>query len=365
MQQDDNGHSKPRKRNYAAHSDDLRATVVRLRDRGDSWAQIEAVTALPHATAQQIVRVAQAEGRTAKKPKGGALRTVYPDAVRLDVVSAQDTDNALRLSDHAARVADTFHTSPPSLSTVWRMLDDSGFTTKQGGQYANQRNTADTKQKRAAWCRDVAPTLTADTAVFVDETPFSLHTTRRRAKSRRGTPAIIVVPGIRSKNHSVIAAISPRYGLLHYQIKVTEPSEEFISKRKGSKKKKTRPKGVTRDIFRSFLLDLFHTPTFAAATQPFTLCFDNARIHTGDIADSIFEAGHIKASQPAWSPELNPIELVFNTWKAAYKPKFPDSDDAVDEAIKKSATVVTSTLCAGCFEHTKSLYPKVLALEDL
>jgi hypothetical protein len=134
---------------------------------------------------------------------------------------------------------------------------------------------------------------------------------RTRGRSRKGQPAVGVVPAIRGRNRTVIAAISPTRGLLYFEIKVTEPDEEFISKRKGSKKKKTGPKGVTRDIFRNFLIHLSEHPPLSDHSTTFTLLFDNARIHLGDIQETIFQVGHTQQRLPAWSPELNPIEHIF------------------------------------------------------
>ena len=71
-----------------------------------------------------------------------------------------------------------------------------------------------------------------------------------------------------------LAAISPTLGLLHFDIHVTQPSEEFISKRKGSKTKKTGPKGVTRDIYRSFIIDVLAKLELVAPDRRFTLLYD-------------------------------------------------------------------------------------------
>jgi hypothetical protein len=255
------------------------------------------------------VKEREAEGRETQKSRVGSHHVVYSDAVRDAVVSRQESDAALRLRDlqHAALPA------THSLSTVHNMLREAGFTTKHMQPYANDRNTAATKEKRQKWVLEQSSKLKAETAVFIDESPFSMTLMRGRGRSRKGVPALGVVPAIRGKNHSVIAAISPALGLLHCEIKVSEPEEEFINKRskKKKKKKKTGPRGVTREIFRTFLAHLFATAAFANASTPFVLCFDNARIHKGDIEDTIFQAGHVQVPLPAWSPELNPIEYIF------------------------------------------------------
>lgn len=92
-------------------------------------------------------------------------------------------------------------------------------------------------------------------------------TTPSQGRSLKGQPAIVQKPQIKGKDHSVIAAISPQLGLIYYEIKITEPDEEFISKRKGSKKQKTQPKGVTRDIFGQFIINLFSCPPFVPSSS--------------------------------------------------------------------------------------------------
>ena len=357
----------PRKRKHVEHSDEMRQRVIVLRTRGDSWTQIEASLGLPESTARTIWASCDAEGHASKKKRGGNHKSVIPASAREHVVSAQEHDAALRLRDLADSVQCELHTTPPSLQSISRILLEEGFTSKRMQQYANDRNTAATKQKRQEWVQSVGRGLTADSTIFIDESPFNFCIMRSRGRSRRGQPALGVVPAIRGKNHTLIAAISPTLGLLHYTIHVTQPSEEFVSKRKGSKKTKTGPKGVTRDIFRSFLIDLLAKLASAAPHRRFTLVYDNARIHKGDIADVIFSAGHEAQPLPPWSPELNPIEYAFSTWKFAYRVHYPATEDAVDPAIRESAASITPAKCEHYFriDHTRSLYDACEALDDL
>jgi DNA-binding transcriptional MerR regulator len=88
-----------RKRKHTEQSDELRECIVRWRDAGMSWAQIIALSGLPHTTVRHIVDVGALQQRTATRRKGGAHHVVYGDDVRACVVSAQDRDAVLRLSD--------------------------------------------------------------------------------------------------------------------------------------------------------------------------------------------------------------------------------------------------------------------------
>lgn len=357
--------SSAHKRKRNEHSDEMRATIVRMHENGSSWAQIESVTHVARSTAQDIVRSHRTEGRTAQKHKGGNNKAVISDAVKRCITALQTADATLRLQDIANLLDSAFFGGPPCLKTVWNVLHDAGFTTKALRADPEPRNTLVKKEKRRDWCRDVGSTLTAETAIFIDESPFSFCITRTRGRSPKGQEAVTTTPAIRGKNHTVIAALSPAHGLVHYEIKVTEPDTEFISKRKGSKKKKTRPKGVTRETFRSFLINMLAKPPFSNSHTHFTLLFDNAKIHLGDIADTIFQAGYAQQLLPSYSPALNPIEYAFSKWKLAYRALHPDSEEAVDDAIRRTAPSITPANCHQWFVHTQSLYPKCLAMEDL
>jgi hypothetical protein len=286
------------------------------------------------------------------------------DDVKRLACDLQAADNTVRLQDIHALLEIVLFATPHTLTTVWNILDAAGFTTKQMHKHAAARNTLDMKQRRKQWVERVGPTLLSDSVIFIDESPFSFCITRSRGKSMKGEPAIITTPQIRGKNHTVIAALSPTRGLVHFEIKVTEPDVQFIRKR-SKKKKKTAPKGVDRDRFRSFLINLFATPAFASASSPFTLVFDNAPIHLGDIRDAIFQAGHMQQLLPPYSPELNPIELAFSKWKLLFRAKHADSEGAVDDAIREAAKSITPADCQRWFEHTRSLYDKCSRLEDV
>ena len=155
-----------------------------------------------------------------------------------------------------------------------------------------------------------------------------------------------------------------------------ERDEEFISKRKGSKKKKTPPHGVNRNVFRSFILNLFSLPLFnsssssaaAASSAPlrqFVFLMDNAQIHKGDIDEVIFSSGHEIIYMPPWSPPLNPIEYVFSKWKFSYRCMPHDTDTEVNSAIAEAAKSITPEHCLHYFQHTQSLYPDCIALKDM
>jgi GAF domain-containing protein len=227
-----------------------------------------------------------------KRHKGGNHIPVISDAVKRLIADLQSAHHTLRLQDIHDALDVTILDTPPCIQTLWNVLHAAGFTTKALSKHAASRNTLATKESRRTWCINDGPKLHADTVIFIDESPFSFCITRTRGRSRKGQPAITITPQIRGKNHTMIAAISPTRGLLYHAVHVTQPSEEFISRRKGSKKRKTGPRGVTHGVMRSFLIDLLARPPLSDRSTTFTLVLDNGAIYKGDIQEAIFQVGH-------------------------------------------------------------------------
>ena len=78
---------------------------------------------------------------------------------------------------------------------------------------------------------------------------------------------------------------------------------------------------------------------------------DNARIHHSVLVkDYAQEVNIILKYNPAYSPEFNPIELLFNKVKCEYRKL---SHLNIYEAIDESINTITSDNCFKFYEHTK------------
>lgn len=171
-----------RKRKHVEHSDEMRACVVWLRDCFYSCHDITRLTRIPRSTAHSIVTIAYAEGRTAKKHKGGNMKPTQPDADALrQCITDTKTRRCCTATQRPCNCSRNTAALPlPSSRTlnrvVWRILQAEGFTTKSMQFTANARSTAETKEKRKMWVEQesAAAALLADTAIFMDETPFSM-----------------------------------------------------------------------------------------------------------------------------------------------------------------------------------------------
>ncbi|KAF7689862.1 hypothetical protein CDIK_2813 [Cucumispora dikerogammari] len=108
-------------------------------------------------------------------------------------------------------------------------------------------------------------------------------------RSLVGTPAKKVVRSIRSKNHSICAAIS-KSGIIHYS---------------------SQKQAFNGDSFINFLSELFKKKSERRMFN-FTFIMDNVAFHKIiKVKEIIAENGHTILFLPPYSSQLNPIEEFF------------------------------------------------------
>ena len=117
--------------------------------------------------------------------------------------------------------------------------------------------------------------------------------------------------------------------------------------------------GRTPFVYKS-LKGSFNGNRFAEFLQclPFprgsTILVDNARIHhTREVKDVARQNGYTLLFTPAYSPEFNPIELVFGVMKQCfYRLRYTMDNFVLDDAIQQCIdTKVDTSMITRCFEH--------------
>jgi len=162
---------------------------------------------------------------------------------------------------------------------------------------------------------------------------------------------------LRGTNISLLAAISPAKGLIHYDT-------HTYSKEEG---------GVTAKVFLSFIQDLLQKDIFRE--QSMYLIMDNATIHKEEDINDLLELRkegrlqnrfkHYLCFLPPYSPQLNPIENVFGIWKTdALKTTMKNKDDVLEE-IEKGKEKITQEVCKKCYSHTLSYFNSIVEREDI
>ena len=162
--------------------------------------------------------------------------------------------------------------------------------------------------------------------VFLDETGFSLALSLLYGWGKRGQALIEAVPSRRGKNLSVLGALD-REGL------VAHTSKEGAMKR--------------ADVERFLRVDLL--PRLLPGS---VLVLDNASIHKGGMIEHLARrAGCRVLYLPPYSPDLNPIELIWSLVKRQVRRQGPREQAARLAAVEAGLASVTAEIAASCFRH--------------
>ena len=169
--------------------------------------------------------------------------------------------------------------------------------------------------------------LDASRLVFLDESGVNLSMARRYAWSRRGEPAFGDVPVNRGKNQTLIAAVSLDGGLI-------APMQ--------------LEGGTTGDVFTAYV-----SQVLVPALRPGdVVVMDNLSSHkVSGVAAWIESVGASVLYLPRYSPEHNPVELLWAWVKQRLRAMGARTGEALDAAITSVLSAVTASEVAGWFRH--------------
>lgn len=149
---------------------------------------------------------------------------------------------------------------------------------------------------------------------------------------KKGEPLIEAVPTKRGKNLSVLGAFDI-IGMISTTSKLG---------------------AMKRIDFEKFLrVELL--PRLMAGS---VLVVDNASIHKGGkIASLVAKAGCHMLYLPPYSPDFNPIELVWAVVKRSIRKQGPREDATRLEAVRKALETIPKSFATACFRHCNYLQP--------
>jgi transposase len=312
-------------------------------------------------TIQRLLTRFNRTGEILSRPKGGIHPDQrHPEYVRVRAIQLAE-ENSERTVGDVKRVLDFEYENEeqyisPCHSTIEKWLHSAHLSTKTLYNRPLGYNSDSTKHLRFNYIHDVAdPLLTAENTVYIDETPFAIHTKRHRGWSRIGSRAFRSTSTIRGTNHSVIAAISPIHGLLHFKIKRTEESEEY------------QTKGVGAQVFLDFSKELLRKPPLSLPREFYFIAMDNVGFHKNREVVTLYNKKHKHTLLPPYSPFLNPIEFIFSQWKSIFKGLPHSTDEEVWTAIENSAETLNEDKqrFLNCFRHTRKFHKDVLEFKSI
>ena len=154
-----------------------------------------------------------------------------------------------------------------------------------------------------------------------------------QGRAASGKVPQLKAPGIRSKNITVIAAMTT-LGILHYSI---------------------LDGNGNRERFLHFVDDLAHHRDAAALPNDSILIMDNCTIHHGAQVQEVLEIrGFSWRYLTPYSPFFNPIENMFSMWKHYVRASKCETEEELFVAIHAAANRITAEQCANMITHTSS-----------
>jgi transposase len=191
--------------------------------------------------------------------------------------------------------------------------------------HASEQQRADVAERRERWRQD-QPSFDPAKLVFIDETGTSTNMARTRGRAQRGTRLIGRVPHGHWKITTFVAAL--RCG------EITAP---FVI---------DRP--MNGAIFLAYVRECL-VPTL---TKDDIVVMDNLSSHkVKGVREAIEAAGATLRYLPPYSPDLNPIELLFAKLKALLRKAAERSIGALWDRIGKLLDAFNAQECANYFRH--------------
>lgn len=220
-----------------------------------------------------------------------------------------------------------------SQSTVSRKLKKMGITRKILTLVPIERNTVERINQRRIYSLEISR-ISDENLIFLDETGFNMHTTRKYGYSQVGNKAYVNVPAKRGINQSLLCAIS-KEGVIGYELKEgSYNAESFIG------------------FINRVIVPYFHEHPISV------LIMDNARIHKTQAVLRALASGNIRYKfNVPYSPELNPIEEFFSLVKSQFSAIRVNNPtlsicECVDHIL--GAGIDYSSQCSGFYRNMRS-----------
>ncbi len=168
--------------------------------------------------------------------------------------------------------------------------------------------------------------IAPDTVVFLDETSTQTTMTRVRGRAPRGERVVGAVPRHHGPHVTCLAALTPT-GI-------------------------RAPLVITGAMDGPVFLMWVHDWLLPTLDRGMTIVLDNLNVHRNAAVRAAVEAAgcHLRYL-PAYSPDFNPIELVFAKLKAHLRGVAARAFDSLVDAIGEGLAQITTADIAGYYRH--------------
>ncbi len=217
------------------------------------------------------------------------------------------------------------HFKTVSRSTIDRTLTKLKITRKKKTLFDSRKNTPENQEARRVYENNLE-SLEAKALIFLDETGSVRNLTRGHARSPLGHRAHRENSLTRGTRISTLGALGIG-GLL----------AAFCYE------------GTLTGFLFAFFVKEFLVPVLTSSN---VVIMDNARVHDDEDAIAMIEAtGARTMFLPAYSPELNPIELMWSKVKNFIKKTVISNTEELYQALADALETITPDDAQNCFQH--------------
>ena len=216
---------------------------------------------------------------------------------------------------------------PISVSALCRQVKKWGYRVKKKQLHPKEQKRSDVVKKRDAWKED-QPKLDADDLIFIDESSFNAGMTPLYGRALGGERIDEYVPDVRFERTSIVSGIGLGGPVAPMMYKGT----------------------MDKDLFAGYV-ENFLVPNLRAGNLVF---IDNASVHVavaGEIEELIENVGAKAIFLPPYSPDLNPIELMWSKVKTLVKKAKARTYDALIKAVGEALEAVSKSDIKGWLKH--------------
>ena len=264
----------------------------------------------------RLIRRYKADGQVSPKPHAGGRPPTISVDLHDEIRRLARQSSAMTAKEIAAAIK-AQRGFKPSPWVIWRVLKKLGFSRKKLTFEANERRRPDVQKKRKSF-KKAAVKVDRSRLVFLDETGVNGSMTQSTGWAPIGERAFQTRSLRNRRNVTVIGAVR---------------SSGLVAMR-------SLDGGMKKKDFISFVTDVL-CPRLHAGD---ILVMDNlAAHHASEVVASVANRGASVAFLPPYSPDLNPIEMLWNSLKRRFEKRFRQAVQKVRRAV------------GGCWRSLKDL----------
>ena len=212
-----------------------------------------------------------------------------------------------------------------TVSGLWRKLDRMNISFKKKTLFPSKQNDPEIQEERKAW-EENQPNLDVSKLIFLDESGINLGMTSLYGRASTNERVIDYVPDVRFDRASIVSTVRLDGTLVPFVFDGT----------------------LDAKLFRAYLKK-FVVPSLSKGD---IVIMDNSSVHKAKGAiDPIINAGATVLFLPRYSPDFNPIELLWSKMKSFLRKAKARTIEALMDSIKEALDYISLKDIESWFKH--------------